>query len=145
MLAVTRPIEQALLEVPGIRRVRSTTFRGATEISGQFEPSTDMIVALQQAQGRLAEARQSLPADLELTVERLTPGAFPFLSINLTGPLSASDLYDYGFYVMRPSLSRVPGVGTVDVLRATPARSRSSSIRGSWLPPRSASVTSPTH
>jgi len=116
MLAVTRPIEQALLEVPGIRRVRSTTFRGATEISGQFEPSTDMIVALQQAQGRVAEARQSLPADLELTVERLTPSAFPFLSVNLTGPLPASDLYDYGFYVMRPSLSRVPGVGTVEVL-----------------------------
>jgi CzcA family heavy metal efflux pump len=116
MLTVTRPIEQALLEVPGIRRVRSKTFRGATEISGQFEPSTDMIVALQQAQGRIAETRQSLPADLDLTVERLTPAAFPFLSVNLTGPLPASDLYDYGFFVVRPSLSRVPGVGTVEVL-----------------------------
>ena len=128
MLAVTRPIEQTLLEVPGIRRVRSTTFRGATEISGQFEPSTDMIVALQQAQGRLAEARQSLPADLELTVERLTPAAFPFLSVNLTGPLPASDLYDYGFYVMRPSLSRVPGVGAVDPVERHRG-SESSSIR----------------
>ena len=43
MLTVTRPIEQALLEVPGIRRVRSTTFRGATEISAQFDPATDMV------------------------------------------------------------------------------------------------------
>ena len=57
MLTVTRPIEQALMEVPGIRRVRSTTFRGATEISAQFDPATDMIVALQQAQGRVAEIR----------------------------------------------------------------------------------------
>ncbi len=55
MLAVTRPIEQALMEVPGIRRVRSKTFRGATEISAQFEPSTDMVVALQQVQSRVAE------------------------------------------------------------------------------------------
>ena len=38
MLSVTRPLEQAVMEVPGIRRVRSTTFRGATEISAQFEP-----------------------------------------------------------------------------------------------------------
>ena len=38
------------MEVPGIRRVRSTTFRGATEISAQFDPATDMIVALQQVQ-----------------------------------------------------------------------------------------------
>src|SRR5512140_3006610 len=50
MLTVTRPLEQAALEVPGIRRVRSKTFRGATEISAQFDPSTDMVLALQQAQ-----------------------------------------------------------------------------------------------
>jgi CzcA family heavy metal efflux pump len=117
MLIVTRPIEQALLEVPGVRRVRSTTFRGATEISAQFDPATDMIQALQQAQGKVAEIRGSLPADLDLVVERLTPSAFPFLSVNLTGGrLSSADLYDYAFYVMRPALSRVPGVGTVEVL-----------------------------
>ena len=45
MLTVTRPIEQAIMEVPGIRRVRSRTFRGATEISAQFDPPTDMVVA----------------------------------------------------------------------------------------------------
>ena len=50
MLTVTRPIEQAVMEVPGIRRVRSTTFRGATEISAQFDPATDMVLALQQVQ-----------------------------------------------------------------------------------------------
>jgi CzcA family heavy metal efflux pump len=117
MLTVTRPIEQALLEVPGIRRVRSTTFRGATEISGQFDPATDMVLALQQAQGRIGEIRTSLPADLDLTVERLTPAAFPFLSVNVSGGgLPSADLYDYAFYVMRPALSRVPGVGNVEVL-----------------------------
>jgi CzcA family heavy metal efflux pump len=116
MLIVTRPIEQALLEVPGIRRVRSTTFRGATEISAQFDPATDMILALQQAQGKVAEIRGSLPPDLDLAIERLTPSAFPFLSLNLTGGLPSADLYDYAFYVMRPALSRVPGVGNVEVL-----------------------------
>jgi len=115
-LTVTRPIEQALLEVPGVRRVRSTTFRGATEISAQFDPVTDMVVALQQAQGKIAELRSALPQDLDLIVERLTPAAFPFLSINLTGGLPSADLYDYAFFVMRPALSRVPGVGTVEVL-----------------------------
>ena len=116
MLTVTRPIEQALLEVPGVRRVRSTTFRGATEISAQFDPTTDMVLALQQAQGRVAEIRGELPADLDLILERLTPAAFPFLSVNLTGGLTSAELHDYAFYVMRPALSRVSGVGSVDVL-----------------------------
>jgi len=115
-LTVTRPLEQALLEVPGVRRVRSTTFRGATEVSAQFDPATDMVVALQQAQGKIAELRSTLPSDLDLIVERLTPAAFPFLSVNLTGGLPAADLYDYAYFVMRPALSRVPGVGNVEVL-----------------------------
>jgi CzcA family heavy metal efflux pump len=115
MLTVTRPLEQAVMEVPGIRRVRSTTFRGATEISAQFEPSTDMVVALQQVQGKIDDARPSLPPGTDLIVERLTPAAFPMYIVTLTGPVSAADLFDYAFYVMRPRLARVAGAGTVEV------------------------------
>lgn len=116
MLTVTRPIEQAVMEVPGIRRVRSRTFRGASEISAQFEPKTDMVVALQQVQSRLAEIRGALPADTEIEADRLTPAAFPIYSLNLSGGLSSADLRDSAFYVIRPALARVPGVGRVEVL-----------------------------
>jgi CzcA family heavy metal efflux pump len=115
MTSVTRPLEQAAMEVPGIRRVRSRTFRGATEISAQFEPSTDMAAALQQLQNRVVEVRQDLPAETSLAVERLTVSAFPMLSLNLTGGLPVPDLHDYAFYVIRPALARVPGVGRVEV------------------------------
>jgi CzcA family heavy metal efflux pump len=114
-LTVARPIEQALMEVPGIRRVRSRTFRGATEISAQFVPGTDMVLALQQTENRIAEIRPDLPAETDLRIERLTPAAFPIYSLNLSGPLSPAELYDYGFYVVRPALARVPGVGRVEV------------------------------
>jgi len=114
-LVVTRPLEQAAMEVPGIRRVRSRTFRGSTEISAQFEPSTDMAQALQQMQNRVDEAKSSLPADVDVAVERLTPAAFPILSLNLTGDLPVADLRDDAFYVARPALARVPGVGRVEV------------------------------
>jgi CzcA family heavy metal efflux pump len=115
MTSVTRPLEQAAMEVPGIRRVRSRTFRGASEISAQFEPSTDMAAALQQLQNRVVEVRQDLPAETSLAVERLTVSSFPMLSLNLTGGLPVPDLHDYAFYVVRPALARVPGVGRVEV------------------------------
>src|SRR5215218_2852743 len=102
MLTVTRPLEQATLEVPGIRRVRSRSIRGATEISAQFDPSTDMVLALQMVQNRIAEARGELPADTELTVERLTPAVFPVFILALTGNLATAELNDYATYVMRP-------------------------------------------
>src|SRR5258707_2594048 len=108
MLIVTRPLEQAALEVPGIRRVRSKSIRGATEISAQFDPSTDMVVALQMLQNRVAEIRGDLPADTELQVERLTPSVFPMFMLSLTGNLPTADLNAYGLYVIRPALARLP-------------------------------------
>ncbi|HLX07623.1 MAG TPA: efflux RND transporter permease subunit [Thermoanaerobaculia bacterium] len=115
MLTVTRPLEQAIREVPGIRRVRSRTFRGAAELSALFEPATNMDLALQQLQARIAEARGGMPADLDLQVERLSPATFPMYSVILTGGLPIADLRDYAFYVMRPAFSRVAGVGRVEV------------------------------
>ena len=105
MLTVTRPLEQAVMEVPGIRRVRSRSIRGAAEISAQFDPSTDMVVALQQVQNRVAETRGELPADTELTVERLTPAVFPIFILSMTGPLPTPDLNDYAH------LRRAAGTG----------------------------------
>ena len=116
MLTVTRPIEQAVMEVPGIRRVRSRSIRGATEISAQFDPSTDMVVALQQVQNRIAEIRAELPEDASLTVERLTPAVFPVFILSITGSLPTPELADYALYVMRPALARVPGAGRIEVL-----------------------------
>jgi len=95
VLTVTRPIEQAIMEVPGIRRVRSRSIRGAAEISAQFAAATDMVVALQQVQNRISEIRGELPEDAEVTVERLTPAVFPVLILSVTGSLSTPELTDY--------------------------------------------------
>ncbi|MEP7116083.1 MAG: efflux RND transporter permease subunit [Acidobacteriota bacterium] len=115
-LTVTRPIEQAVMEVPGIRRVRSRSIRGAAEISAQFAPATDMLLALQQVQNRVAEVRGELPADTVLTVERLTPAVFPVLILSMTGNLPTADLNDLASYVVKPDLARVPGAGQIEVL-----------------------------
>src|SRR4051812_46917513 len=116
MLTVTRPIETAVMEVPGIRRVRSRSIRGAAEISAQFDPATNMIVALQQVQNRVAESQGELPMGTDLTVERLTPAVFPILILSMTGPLATPELNDYASYVVRPELARVPGAGQIEVL-----------------------------
>ena len=48
VLQVTTPVEQALLGIPQLTDVRSTTSRGAVEISATFEWGTDMIAATLQ-------------------------------------------------------------------------------------------------
>ena len=49
-----------------------------------------------------------------MQVERLTPSIFPILSYNLEGGDPAT-LFDIARYQIRPVLSRLPGVGRVDV------------------------------
>ena len=115
LLTVTRPIEEQVSTVLGVRRVRSRTIRGASEISVLFNQGTDMQQALQLVQARVNDTRSSLPADAEIQVERLTPSVFPILSLILNGNVPDADLRDYAVYNLRPLFSRVPGVSTVEV------------------------------
>jgi len=114
-LIVTRPIEQVVMAVPGVRRVRSRSIRGAAEISAQFDPTTDMIVALQMVQNRVAEITGDLPPGTEMQIERMTPAIFPVFILSMTGSLPTADLFDYANFVVKPELARVPGSGTIEV------------------------------
>ena len=114
VFGVTRPIEEAVSIVPGVIRVHSRSIRGESEIAIYFSPNTDMQFALQQVQARVNQAQSDLPAGLSIEVERLTPSLFPILSYNLEGGDPAT-LYDIARYDVKPVLSRIPGVGRVDV------------------------------
>src|SRR5258708_40277497 len=89
---VTRPLEQALTSTLGLERIRSKTIRGATEISLQFSPDTDMWRALQMVESKVTEARGALPGDAEVVVEKVTTGSFPVVTFNVAGALDPREL-----------------------------------------------------
>jgi CzcA family heavy metal efflux pump len=115
LISATRPLEEELRGVQGVRRVRSRTIRGNAEISVLFDDKTDMQNALQLVQARVNDVRGDLPAGSELRVERLSPSVFPILSFVLNGNVPNTDLYDKAFYNLRPAFSSVPGVANVEV------------------------------
>ena len=111
----TIPLEQALAVVPGARRIRSRTIRGATEISVQLEAGSDVWRALQIAETHVAELRGELPADAELRMERVTPTVLPIVTFNVGGNVDPRVLREAADRIIRPALTRVPGVGLVEV------------------------------
>ncbi|CAN5362944.1 efflux RND transporter permease subunit [soil metagenome] len=113
--STTRPLEQSLLGVVGVERVRSRTLRGSADIQLRFAPGTDMWHALQLVEGHLNDARAGLTA-VTTKVERVTPVAFPILSFNVSGNLDPRDLRDGAKLVLRHILARVHGVGAVSVV-----------------------------
>ncbi|HVH09388.1 MAG TPA: efflux RND transporter permease subunit [Gemmatimonadales bacterium] len=114
VFSITRPLEEAVSVVPGVTRVRSHSIRGAVEVQITFSPTTDMAYALQLVRARVSQVQSQLPPDLDIEIERLAPSLFPILSYNLEGGDPAT-LYDIARYDIKPLLSRVPGVGRVDV------------------------------
>ncbi len=115
LLTVTRPLEEAARTVIGARRVRSRTIRGAAEISVLFNPDMDMQYALQLTQARMGEVRGEMPPSTEVSVERITPSAWPILMMVLHGSVPGADLRDYAYYDLRPLFTRVPGVAQVEI------------------------------
>ena len=115
IVAVTRPIEEALSGVIDLRRIRSRTVRRPGRNSSlEFRPGSDMQFALQQVQARLATLGPSLPSDLHILAERLTPSVFPMLQFELTGGNPVL-LLDLAQRLIRPRLAHLPDVGEVTV------------------------------
>ncbi|MEP6652315.1 MAG: efflux RND transporter permease subunit [Myxococcales bacterium] len=114
--SLARPLESALATVMGVERIRSRTIRGAVEISLLFAPGSDMWRALQLTESRVAETRAALPASTEIVVERLTTTSFPVVTFNLSGDVDPRRLRELGDLVLRPALSRIRGVGRIEVL-----------------------------
>jgi CzcA family heavy metal efflux pump len=117
MPTVTRPLEEALLRVPGITLVRSTTSRGSVELVAQFGWGTDMQTALQRAEAEIQRIRPDLPPQAKMDVQWMNPAVFPILGYALTSDsLSQYQLRDLADYTLKPELFRIPGVAQVLVL-----------------------------
>ena len=120
-VTITKPIEDAVNSVPGLRTVRSTTSRGSAEVSLFFDWNVDMFHTLQLADAALSKVRQTLPATAIITTNRLTFATFPILGYALTaddrGPATVSPtrLWEIATYDLKPPLNRVDGVSTVTV------------------------------
>lgn len=113
---VTRPLEQILAGVLGLSRIRSKTIRGATEISLQFAPDTDMWRALQMVESKVSQARSALPSDTDVVVEKVTTGSFPIVTFDISGAIDPRELRELAEFVVKPALANIAGVGRIEVL-----------------------------
>ncbi|MDI1293735.1 MAG: efflux RND transporter permease subunit [Methylobacter sp.] len=117
MATITRPVEEAMKDIPGVRTIRSKTGRGSAEINVFFDWKTDMVQAELFVQGRLATVQKSLPATATSAVWRLTFAAFPVIGISLTSPNhSLTELWETARYTLQPRLLRIPSVARTGIV-----------------------------
>lgn len=117
MATITRPIEEAMKDIPGAVTIRSATGRGSAEISVFFNWHVDMIQSELYVLGRLAQIRTTLPPTATTTTWRLTFSAFPIIGVSLTSPTrDITTLWETARYNLKPRFLRIPGVARVDLV-----------------------------
>ena len=115
-VTITKPIEDAVNSVPGLKTVRSTTSRGSAEVSLFFDWNQDMFHQLQLVDAALSKVEQTLPPTARVTTNRLTFATFPILGYSLTSDtVPQTRLWEIATYDLKPPLNRVDGVSTVTV------------------------------
>jgi len=118
-------VEEAVRSVPGLRSVRSTSSRGTSDISINFDWGQDMVAAMLQVESAINKVLPTLPAGTTFDVRRMDPTVFPVIAYSLTSKAhSLVELRDIAYWQLRPLLSSVPGVAKVSVLGGAEAEYR---------------------
>jgi CzcA family heavy metal efflux pump len=117
MVTVTRPLELAIKKIPDLVNIRSTTSRGSCEISAYLDWNVNVDLSMQRLQSRIAEIRNTLPPNVNITVEKMNPSILPVMGYSLeSNSLSSIELKQLAVYTIKPFLSQVPGVSDIAIM-----------------------------
>ena len=119
MITVTQPLENAIKQVPDLEDVRSITSRGSCEISAFMNWNANVDLSQQRIESKIAQIRNDLPADLQITVEKMNPSILPVIGYTLETNSSSRtpiDMKQVAMYTIKPFLSQVEGVSEVRII-----------------------------
>jgi CzcA family heavy metal efflux pump len=117
MITVTRPLENAIKQIPDLTTIRSTTSRGSCEISAYINWNANVDLSQQKIESKIAEIRNTLPPGLDITVENMNPSILPVMGYSLESHvLSPIELKQLAVYTIKPYLSQVAGVTEIRII-----------------------------
>ncbi len=114
---VTKPLEDELAAIAGVKHIDSQNTEGFSLITMEFNMDVNVEQVAQDVRDKVSMARNSLPDDMDddPVVQKYDPDSSPVLWIAVTSKLSRARLYDLANEFVKPRLSRVKDVGTVEV------------------------------
>jgi multidrug efflux pump len=116
--SVAAPLERQFGRIAGVTEMTSTSNRGSTSITLQFELNRDINGAARDVQAAINAARGDLPANLPSnpTYRKVNPSDAPIMILALTSEtVGKPQMYDAASSILQQKLSQVEGVGQVFV------------------------------
>lgn len=117
MITVTKPLENAIKRVPGLKNIRSITSRGSCEISAFMGWKEDIDLCKQQVESSINQIKDELPPGTIITVEKMNPSILPVIGYVIKGKgRSNIEINQIANYTVKPYLSQVSGVSEIRVI-----------------------------
>jgi hydrophobe/amphiphile efflux-1 (HAE1) family protein len=114
---VVDPLEEALVQVEGVRTITSSSRMGSAYITVELELSRNVDLALQDVQTKVSQAQRRLPRDIDPPViAKSNPEDQPIMMISVAGPFPQRVLSDYVQYSLKEKLQTIPGVGEITLM-----------------------------
>ena len=113
---VTKPIEQELDGIKGIKNIYSTSMQDMSFITIEFDFDVNTDKALQDVKDAVDKAKADLPDDLphDPTVKDIDISEFPFMNVNIYGDFSISKLKYYADK-LKDKFEEIPEVSKVTI------------------------------
>jgi HAE1 family hydrophobic/amphiphilic exporter-1 len=114
---VSRPIEEALNTVQGLKEITSTSLNGVSLVRLQLNLDVDVLAAQQDVQAKVARIRRQLPQDIEEPViNHFDPNERPIMSIAMqSSERPLRELTSIADEVVSPKLQAIAGVGGINL------------------------------
>lgn len=113
---ITRPLEEALATVSGIKELRSFANENSGDISLQFRWSENISSKSLEVRERLDTVRHLLPADVErVLVFQFNTSDMPIFQLRISSERDLAMAYDLLEQQIKRPLERVPGVSKVEL------------------------------
>jgi CzcA family heavy metal efflux pump len=117
MVTVTKPLENAIKQIPDLKSIRSTTSRGSCEISAFIDWKANIDLSQQRIESKINQIRNTLPPDIHITVEKMNPSILPVMGFTLESKTkSPIELKQLALYTIKPFLSQVDGVSEIRII-----------------------------
>ncbi|PQJ08986.1 acriflavine resistance protein B [Flavipsychrobacter stenotrophus] len=117
MITVTKPLENAIKQVPDLKTIRSTTSRGSCEISAFMNWDANIDLSKQRIESKINQIKNALPPDVQITVEKMNPSILPVMGYTLeSNKRSPIELKQLATYTIKPFLSQVAGISEIRII-----------------------------
>nr|MBX2815229.1 efflux RND transporter permease subunit [Saprospiraceae bacterium] len=113
---VTRPLENEITSVTGLKAVKSISMQDYSVITAEFGTDMEMDDVLRKVKDAVDLAKGELPTDLDQdpTVLEVNLSELPIMTVNLSGDFGVDQLREFGEY-MEDELEKIKEISKVDI------------------------------